>query len=80
MTVLAITLRPDGSLADSFVQKSSGFDELDQEAMKAFEKAQPFSNPPAALVENGAIRFTFGFTVTNEGFGGPLQFWRTGRP
>ncbi len=65
-TVLTVALRPDGSIADLFVQKSCGLDALDQEAMAAFEKAQPFSNPPAALVEDGLIRFRFGFTVTNE--------------
>jgi hypothetical protein len=34
--------------------------------MAAFEKAQPFANPPPALVEDGLIRFRFTFTVMNE--------------
>lgn len=79
VTVLAVSLRPDGSVADLFVAKSSGVDDLDQEAMKAFEKAQPFANPPAALVENGFISFSFGFLVSTEGMGGfgAPQFFRT---
>jgi len=80
VTVLAIALRPDGSIADLFVAKSSGVDELDQEAMKAFEKAQPFANPPEALIQNGFIQFNFSFLVSTEGggFGSP-QFFRVGR-
>lgn len=78
-TVLVITLRPDGSLADAYVARSSGIDELDQEAVKAFEKAQPFANPPTAMVEQGGIRFSFGFTVTNGEFGGGMPRWMPGR-
>jgi TonB family protein len=66
VTSLHVALRPDGSLADVYVARSSGIVELDQEAVKAFEQAQPFANPPAALVEQGAIRFVFGFTLSNE--------------
>jgi TonB family protein len=80
VTMLHVALRPDGSLADVYVAKSCGIDELDQEAVKAFEQAQPFSNPPAALVDDGAIRFAFGFTLTNEGLGdGALRFRPLGR-
>lgn len=77
-TVLHLALRPDGSVADAYVAKSCGIDVLDQEAVKAFEKAQPFANPPAALVENGFIRFSFSFTVSNGEPGVPrfLQFGR----
>lgn len=65
-TVLAVTLRPDGTLADVYVLKPCGIDSLDQEAVAAFERAAPFVNPPEALVENGYIRFQFGFTLTYE--------------
>ncbi len=77
-TLMAVALRPDGSIADLFVAKSSGVDELDQAAMNAFEKAQPFANPPQDLVENGFIRFNFGFLVSTEGMGGfgTPQFFR----
>lgn len=65
-TVLAVALRPDGTLADVYVAKPCGIDSLDQEAVAAFERAAPFPNPPEALVENGYIRFQFGFTLTME--------------
>ena len=73
-TVLHVTLKPDGSIADLFVAQSCGLDELDVEAMNAFTKAQPFANPPAALVENGFIGFGFSFRVSNEGMAMPLPF------
>lgn len=80
VTTLHVALRPDGSLSDVYVAKSCGIDELDQEAVRAFEQAQPFSNPPAALVENGAIRFAFGFTLTHEALGGGMpRMMRLGR-
>jgi TonB family protein len=75
VTVVAVALRPDGSIADLFVQQSSGVDALDAEAMNAFTKAQPFANPPAALVQDGYIRFTFGFQITNETMN-PLRMFR----
>ena len=78
-TVVQVALRPDGSLVDIFVTKSCGLDYLDQEAIKAFERAQPFANPPAALVENGYIRFTFGFNVVNEGLSMQQLFRPPGR-
>ena len=79
VTMLQVSLRPDGSLAEAFVAKSSGIDELDQEAVKSFEKAQPFANPPAALVEHGRIQFPFSFLVTNGEIGGVPRFLRPGR-
>ncbi|MDP1823236.1 MAG: TonB family protein [Archangium sp.] len=74
LTVLHVTLRPDGSIADLFVAQSCGLDELDVEAMNAFTKAQPFANPPPALVENGLISFGFSFRVSDEGLAMPLPF------
>lgn len=69
VTVLGVTLRPDGTIADIFVQKTCGVDWLDQEAINAFERAQPFTNPPPGLVEDGYIRFNFGFSLINDGIG-----------
>lgn len=65
-TVLGVSLRPDGTIVDLFVRETSGVEALDIEAMQAFEKAAPFSNPPAALVRNGVIQFAFSFNVMNH--------------
>jgi TonB family protein len=69
-TVLAITLNPQGSVTEIKVARSSGLDFLDQTAIDAFEKAQPFVNPPNGLADaHGDIRFTFGFHVSTGGGG-----------
>ncbi len=62
VTVLKVMLKDDGTLMDAFVITESGLDFLDREALKAFEKAQPFPNPPDGLKdENGVVTFQFGF-------------------
>lgn len=75
-TVMHVSLRADGSIADLFVAKSCGLEELDAEAMSAFERAAPFANPPPALVQpDGLISFNFGFQVTEEGLvSSPFRF------
>jgi len=67
LTVLSITLKPDGTLVNARVLRTCGLDFLDQEAIRAFKAAQPFPNPPKGLVDpNGAIRFRFSFFVYNS--------------
>jgi TonB family protein len=63
LTVLQISLKPDGSLHEVVVAGPSGVDFLDDEAIKAFELAQPFANPPGGLVDASShlITFQFGF-------------------
>lgn len=62
-TVVQVSLQPDGRLADIIIVKKSGVDFLDEEAIRAFRAAQPFPNPPEALVDarTKLITFTFGF-------------------
>jgi TonB family protein len=61
-TVLNVTLNERGMVKDIFVEKSCGLDFLDLEAIGAFERAQPFPNPPPGLMSGDAtVRFTFGF-------------------
>ncbi len=62
-TVLSVVLDPRGGLKDIYVEKSCGVDFLDEEAIAAFQRAQPFPNPPVALVDpqRNEIRFSFGF-------------------
>jgi TonB family protein len=74
-TILAITLNPQGGVTDIKVARSSGLDFLDQTAIEAFERAQPFVNPPNGLADaHGDIRFTFGFHVSTGG--GGFRFFR----
>jgi TonB family protein len=74
-TLLSVTLNGQGTVTDIKVARSSGLDFLDQTAVDAFQKAQPFPNPPQGLVDSrGEISFQFGFYV--ETGGGGLRFFR----
>jgi TonB family protein len=66
-TLLRVSLRPDGSLADVRLEQPSGVDFLDDVAVEAVKQAQPFPNPPQQLVEAGKINFRFGFVVDTSG-------------
>lgn len=67
-TLLQVTLTADGRLKDAWVEKSSGLDFLDLEAIQAFERAQPFPNPPAGLLASDQlVRFQFGFYLEMSG-------------
>jgi TonB family protein len=69
-TVLAIVLTREGGVKDVRVARTSGVDFLDQTAVDAFEKAQPFLNPPSGLADaQGEIRFSFGFHLEAAGSG-----------
>ncbi len=77
-TVVAVTLDRNGILKQIGVDKSSGVDFLDREAMAAFQRAAPFPNPPPALQnERGEISFTFGFYLEVGRSG--LQLFRPAR-
>jgi TonB family protein len=68
VTVLRIHIKPDGHLAAWTVLQSCGVDFLDDEAIDAFRKAQPFPNPPKALVDSdGQIHFNFAFIFVLRG-------------
>jgi TonB family protein len=74
-TVLAVTLNQQGGVTDIKVARSSGLPFLDQTAVEAFERAQPFVNPPNGLADSrGEIRFTFGFHIDTGG--GGFRFFR----
>ncbi|WP_426751429.1 TonB family protein [Myxococcus sp. Y35] len=69
-TLLEITLDERGQLTDIQVEKSSGLDFLDFEAVSSFKRAQPFPNPPPGLLsEDSKVKFQFGFFM--EMGGGP---------
>lgn len=63
-TILQITLNSDGSLRHAIVERSSGLDFLDQEAIRAFQVAAPFANVPEGMKDaQGRASFRFGFHV-----------------
>ncbi len=67
-TLVAVVLDSDGRLLSTAVQQSSGLDFLDQEAVRAFERSQPFPNPPPGLLATDqTIRFQFGFFMEMSG-------------
>jgi TonB family protein len=73
ITVVSVTLNPDGTLDDIQIEKNSGVAFLDEVALRAFREAQPFPNPPRGLRDpDGRIRFRFGFCL--EINGGGMQF------
>ncbi len=66
-TLLDVTLDEKGSLQGLTVRKSCGVEFLDEAALEAFRKAQPFPNPPAGMVDaRGQIRFSFGFILEGD--------------
>lgn len=77
-TVINVTLNERGMVKDIYVEKSCGLDFLDLEAIRSFERAQPFPNPPPGLMANdSSVRFSFGFFL--EMGGGPhLRLFRQG--
>jgi hypothetical protein len=60
-TELRVTLDDEGRLLKMVTTAHSGLDFMDDEARSAFERAQPFPNPPRGLVRDGEINFQFGF-------------------
>jgi TonB family protein len=74
-TILTVTLDGTGRLKDAFVERSSGIDFLDLEAIRAFERAAPFPNPPPGLLANDqTVRFQFGFFLEMTGRPGMRLF------
>lgn len=68
VTVLRVRLAEDGKLVGWTVMQSSGVEFLDEEAVQAFKRAQPFPNPPKALMgADGEIQFNFGFIFELSG-------------
>jgi TonB family protein len=75
VTQLRVSLDGNGKLAKApTVVHASGVDVLDEEAVRAFEAAAPFPNPPGGLVQaDGQITFEFSFHFA---IGAPRTSWR----
>ena len=68
ITVLRVVLSTDGALVKSTVIRASGVDFLDDEAVRAFQAAAPFPNPPDVLRgDDGNITFNFAFYFDIDG-------------
>jgi TonB family protein len=78
VTILSVGLGLDGRIKNLSVVRSSGLDFLDLEATQAFERAQPFPNPPVGLAKDGLIQFGFGFRISADA-SAPPQMFRFGR-
>jgi TonB family protein len=75
-TILQITLTARGLVKDIHVEKSCGVEFLDSEAIAAFQRSQPFPNPPPGLIgSDSAIHFQFGFFLEMNG-GPKLKLFR----
>jgi TonB family protein len=78
VTALRISLDEKGNIVKVLVVQPSGVDALDDEAIRAFDVAQPFPNPPSALVDgDGQITFDFGFHFTIDN--GSSTSWKVYR-
>jgi TonB family protein len=63
-TELQLRVRSDGGLESARVAASSGMPELDEEALAACQRAQPFAHPPPEVLDaDGRLAFTFGFEL-----------------
>jgi TonB family protein len=61
VTEVRVTLSAKGKLSKIVVTAPSGVSELDDEAVRAFNAAAPFPNPPEGLVKDNQITFAFSF-------------------
>ena len=74
--VLYLTLGPTGEVRRLTVAESSDVPFVDEVAVAAVRKAQPFANPPSAMFgPDGVARVPFAFTIFPAQRGGVVR-WR----
>lgn len=67
-TLLEFELGPDGALVRTTVERQSGLDFLDAEAVRAMRAAAPFPNVPEGLKDDrGHVTLRFGFLLSLDG-------------
>jgi TonB family protein len=77
VTEVRVALNAKGELQKIVVTGPSGVSELDDEAVRAFQTAAPFVNPPTELAnKDGLITFAFSFYFE---IGAPRTSWRVVR-
>jgi len=57
-TIIYVVIEKDGNVQKAWVEKKSGNDLYDKEAMKALKKAEPFPPPP---IESANDKLKIGF-------------------
>ena len=75
ITKLTIVLNKKGELSKLVIIRNSGIEEVDAAAVKAFELAAPFPNPPTGMVEeDGNVHLTWSFVVQTKGLSNIFVF------
>jgi len=76
--VLQVTINRAGEVIDLVVQEPSGVDAVDDDALQAVRKAQPFPHPPDGLFRGeDRVSFRVGFTIVK---GRRNAFWNPPGP
>ncbi len=76
VTRLLVLLDENGKIQKISKVSGSGFMELDEAAVEAFQKAGPFPNPPKGMIDaDGFVRIRWDFILQTET--GPAIQWRS---
>lgn len=80
VTQVLVLLDPQGSIQKISRVSSSGFTEIDEAAVEAFQKAGPFPNPPKGMLDDdGLVRIRWDFILKTEA-APRIQFRSAGAP
>lgn len=63
ITSLIVVMNSQGKIIEVTVRGSSGVREFDEAAIRSFNEAGPFPNPPKDLIVAGRVRIEWGFVV-----------------
>jgi TonB family protein len=63
LTSLVININSLGEIIQVKIKSTSGVKELDEAAVKSFNQAGPFPNPPKGMIRNGVATIEWGFVV-----------------
>lgn len=63
ITSLVVVMDEEGEIVEVSIQGSSGVREFDDAAIRSFNEAGPFPNPPKDLIVQGRVRIEWGFVV-----------------
>lgn len=63
LTSLIISINSTGEIVKVRIKSTSGLKELDEAAVKSFNQAGPFPNPPKGMIKNGHATIEWGFVV-----------------